>query len=58
MASLLLKNVPEPVRKIIVREQSKQKEKIGSNMFGLEQTIYKIIQEWEKCRKDLPTEKK
>jgi len=53
MPALLLKNVPEPIRKILIKEQARQKDKIGSNVFGLEQTIYRIIKDWnEKCRSE------
>lgn len=51
MAALLLKDIPESIRKVLIREQAKQKEKMKTNKFGLENTIYLIIGEWAKLRK-------
>jgi len=42
-----LKKVPEEVRKIILREQVKLKEKHGTNQYSISLTIYKIIKEWK-----------
>lgn len=49
----LLKQIPEEVYRIIQKEQSeiKQKKKIGK--FSLESTIYKMIKDYDRCRKDV-----
>jgi hypothetical protein len=49
MADLTLRSLPEDVRKIILKEQLREKENRGINQFSLSTTIYKIIREWEKC---------
>jgi len=46
MADLILKNVPEEVRKIILKQQQKEKENRGTNQYSLACVIYKIIKEW------------
>lgn len=46
-----LATVPIDVRKIILREQGKEKEKKGVGQYSVQQTIIKIIRQWEnKCR--------
>jgi len=46
-----LATVPVDVRKIILREQSKEKEKKGVAQYSIQMTIIKIIRQWEnKCR--------
>jgi hypothetical protein len=49
MSDLVLRGLPEDVRKIIIREQAKEKESRGINQFSMSTTIFKIIREWEKC---------
>lgn len=49
MADIVLRSVPEDVRKLIIREQHKEKENRGTNQFSMSTTIFKIIREWEKC---------
>lgn len=50
--NMTLKNMPEDVRKILLREQHAEKENRGTNQFGLSSVIFKIIKEWNnKCRK-------
>lgn len=49
MADIILKTVPEDVRKIVLTEQHKEKENRGTNQFSMSSTIFKIIREWEKC---------
>lgn len=44
-----LKTLPVDIRKIIVREQGKEKENRGIQ-FSISSTIIKIIREWEKCK--------
>lgn len=46
MADLLLKNIPEEVRKILLKQQQKEKENRGTNQYSLSCVIYKIIKEW------------
>lgn len=46
MADLLLKNMPEEVRKILLKQQQKEKENRGTNQYSLSCVIYKIIKEW------------
>lgn len=50
MASLLLNNLPEDVRKLILKEQLKIKADRGTNQYSLALTIYKIIREWDRCK--------
>lgn len=52
MRALTLRNIPEDVFKILVIEQGKEKIKKGKGVFGLEQTIYKVIREFDRCRKE------
>jgi hypothetical protein len=49
MSDLTLKAIPEDVRKIVLKQQLKEKEDRGINQFSMSTTIYKIIREWEKC---------
>lgn len=50
MASLLLKNLPEDIRRLILKQQAKEKASRGTNQFSMELTIYKIIREWDRCK--------
>lgn len=47
---ILIKNLPDDLRKVIVREQAKEKENRGTQQYSLSSTIIKIIREWERCR--------
>lgn len=49
MSEVRREPMPENVRKIVLREQVKQKEKTGMNQFSIQSTIYKIILDWERC---------
>lgn len=49
MPDIILKNVPEDVRKIILKEQNKEKENRGRMQYSMSLTIFKIIREWERC---------
>lgn len=49
MADLHLRAIPEDVRKIVLKEQLKEKENRGLNQYSMSTTIFKIIREWEKC---------
>lgn len=48
MADIILKAVPPEVRKLILREQLKEKEKRGGQ-YSMSLTVFKIIKEWEQC---------
>ena len=51
MADLVLKDVPEDVRKIILREQLIEKQNRGTNQYSMACVIFKIIKEWNnKCK--------
>jgi len=50
--SLTLRNIPADIYKILLREQAREKESRSIGMFGLEQAIYKLIRECERCRKE------
>lgn len=49
--SFLLRKIPPDVFRILLVEQSKEKIKKNKGQFGIEQTIYKIIRDHERCRK-------
>jgi len=51
MKALTLRRIPPDVFKILLIEQHKEKINKCKGQFGLEQTIYKIIREFERCRK-------
>lgn len=45
-----LKKMPPDVYKILAAEQGKIKAEKMTSQYSLEQTIYKIVREWHKCR--------
>lgn len=49
MSDILLRRLPEDVRKILLKEQYKEKDNLGTNQVSMSWIIYKIIREWEKC---------
>jgi len=51
MRGLKLRNIPDDVFKILLIEQSKEKIAKNKGVFGIEQTIYKIVRDYERCRK-------
>ena len=51
----MLKQIPEDVFKIVQQEQNGIKEKRGTNSFSFESTIYKMIRDYERCRKETKT---
>lgn len=53
MADLLLKKVPEDVRKILLKQQGKEKENRGTNQYSLSSVVYKIVKEWNNNCKPL-----
>lgn len=50
--SMTLRNIPEDVFKVLLKEQWDEKERRGIGMYGIEQTIYKIVRDYERCRKE------
>lgn len=52
MRALTLRNIPEDVFKILLIEQHAEKINKNKGQFGLEQTIYKIIRDYERCKKN------
>lgn len=46
------RNMPQEIYKIVLREQGRLKANRGTSQFGIDQTIYSIIREWEKCKED------
>lgn len=51
-SSLTLRNIPPDVFKILLREQGEIKNERAIGKFGIEQTIYKLIREYERCKKE------
>lgn len=51
MKALTLRRIPEDVFKILLCEQHREKLNKHKGQFGLEQTIYKIVRDYERCRK-------
>lgn len=49
MADLVLRDIPEEVRQIVLKQQLKEKQDRGVNQYSMSTTIFKIIREWEKC---------
>lgn len=51
MKALTLRCIPPDIFQILLIEQHKEKSAKQKGQFGLEQTIYKIIREFERCKK-------
>lgn len=51
MRGLRLRNIPDDVFKILLAEQHQEKLRTGKGVFGIERTIYKIVKDWERCKK-------
>lgn len=51
MKSFTLRRIPPDIFQILLIEQHKEKLNKNKGQFGFEQTIYKIIREFERCRK-------
>lgn len=51
----MLKNIPEEVFKIVQKEQNDIKEQRGTNSFSFESTVYKMLRDYERCRKETKT---
>lgn len=52
MKALTLRRIPADIFQILLIEQHKEKVNKHKGQFGLEQTIYKIIREYERCKKN------
>lgn len=48
-----LREIPPDVFKIVQKEQQEIKARKGTNQFSFESTIYKMIKDYDKCRKDV-----
>jgi len=55
---MTLRNIPTDVFKILLKEQHKVKQARGVGRYGIEQTVYKIVREYERCRDAEKEEKK
>lgn len=47
--TVVVKNIPEDLRKAILKEQAKEKEIRGVHQYSLSSTIIKILREWQRC---------
>jgi hypothetical protein len=45
-----LTNIPEDVFKILLKEQYRMKHNRQLGRYGLAQTVYKIVRDYERCR--------
>lgn len=45
-----VRNVDSEIHRIVLNEQTRQKELRGLNQFSMSSTIKVIIREWEKCK--------
>jgi hypothetical protein len=52
MKALTLRRIPDDIFRILLTEQHREKLNKNKGQFGLEQTIYKIIRDYERCRKE------
>lgn len=51
MKALTLRRIPDDIFRILLIEQNKEKINKNKGQFGLEQTIYKIIRDYERCKR-------
>lgn len=49
--SITLRNIPPDVFQILLKEQHETKANRNIGRFGIEQTIYKVVRELERCKK-------
>jgi hypothetical protein len=56
--SITLRNIPCDIFQILLREQHKVKAHRSIGRFGIEQTVYKIIRDYERCKEPEKEEKK
>lgn len=51
--NIIVRDIPAEIKKILTKEQAKEKDKRGTSQYSLSSTIIKIIREWsDKCRQD------
>ena len=50
--SYTLRKIPAEIYRIIMKEQGAIKLKKGTNLFSFETTIYTMIRDYEKCRRE------
>lgn len=48
-----LKQIPKDVFRIVQKEQNLIKERKGTGIFSFESTVYKMLRDYDKCRKDI-----
>lgn len=48
----LLKKIPADVFRIVQKEQNQIKEKNGIGKFSFESALYKMIKDYDRCRKE------
>lgn len=48
-----LKQIPKDVFRIVQKEQNQIKETKGIGKFSFESTLYKMLRDYDKCRKDI-----
>lgn len=51
MASVKLNNIPADVFKQVLDEQTRVKAQRGTKQYSFESTIYKMLRDYDKCRK-------
>lgn len=56
--SITLRNIPTDIFQILLREQHKVKAHRSIGRFGIEQTVYKVIRDFERCKESEKEEKK
>lgn len=49
-----LRDIPDDVFRIVQKEQGEIKQKKKINLWSFESTIYKMIRDYNKCRKESP----
>jgi len=45
-----LTKLPDDIRQFLIKEQAKHKMSTGMSQFSLEQTIYKLLREYQRCK--------
>jgi hypothetical protein len=50
-----LRDIPDDVFKIVQKEQSEIKQKRRINIWSFESTIYKMLKDYDRCRKETTT---
>ncbi len=50
--SYLLSKIPDDIRQFLIKEQAKHKLNTGLTQFSLEQTMYKLLRDYIRCREE------